>query len=248
MKKILFICLTTAILASCGKEITYSSDYSSAAFINASTSVTGVAPRPGVIVYIDTLAKTSSFVAYRGTSGYLGITPGARKIELRPNNNLFSNLFVDAAAGFETNKASTYVIYDTLSATNTALKTIRLTDDLSLPSDGTIKVRFLHLANNAPAVDVTLVRTSATPLDSVTLTNQSYVGPNGAAAASTLSTFTAIPRGTYSVRVKLAGTQTIALTPVTLTTLSTINGIFTLYAAGTTGGQPLTANVFRHYP
>jgi hypothetical protein len=46
--------------------------------------------------------------------------------------------------------------------------------------------------------------------------------------------------------VKLAGTQTVVLTPVAVN-LSALNGIFTLYAAGTAAGQALTANVIRHF-
>ena len=65
--------------------------------------------------------------------------------------------------------------------------------------------------------------------------------------AGTLEPFASIPQGAYSLRVKLAGTQTLALQPVNLSSLNVANGIFTLYAAGTTQGQPLTANVVRNY-
>ena len=244
MKRLFIAMIAGLSLTGCGKEINYTTNFASANFINASTSVTNSAPRPGISIFVDTLAKSASVIAYRGSTGYLGIEPGSRKLELRTNTTPTAVLFNAAAESFEVNKASSFIIYDTLSTTNTSLKVLRLNDDLSLPTAGNIKVRFLHLANNAPAVDLTLVRTSVTPNDSVTLTNRSYIGASP--VASTLEPFATIPQGAYTLKVKLAGTQTVALT-ASLSSLNAANGIFTLYAAGTTQGQPLTANVVRNY-
>ncbi len=232
-------------LAGCGKENTYSTNFASAVFINASPSVTNANPRPGINIFVDTVVKSGSVIAYRGSTGYLGIEPGSRKLELRTNTTPAAVLYSAAAENFEVNKASSFIIYDTLSTANTALKVIRLSDDLTLPTAGNIKVRFLHLANNAPAVDLTLVRTSVTPNDSITLTNKSYIGATPTISA--LEPFASIPQGAYTLKVKLAGTQTVALT-ASLSALNTTNGIFTLFAAGTTQGQALTANAVRHNP
>jgi hypothetical protein len=243
MKKIFFVIATGMLIAGCGKVIEYSTNFGSATFINASTSLTGVIPRPGAIVFIDTVPKITSLIPYRGASGYLGIEPGARRVELRTNTTPSTSiLLLSDKENFEINKANTYVLYDTISASN-SLKVLKLDDDLVIPSPGNIKVRFLHLANNAPAVDVTLLRTSVTPNDSVTINNQSYVANNSGISA--LSAFITIPQGTYTARVKLAGTQTVALS-ASLAAFNSTNGIFTVFAAGTTGGQALTANVFRH--
>lgn len=244
MKRLFITMIAGLSLAGCGKEISYTTNYASAIFINASPSITNAAPRPGVNLFVDTLVKSGSVIAYRGNTGYLGIEPGSRKLELRTNTTPITVLFSAAAENFEANKASSFIIYDTLSSLNSSVKVLRLSDDLSLPTAGNIKVRFLHLANNAPAVDLTLVRTSVTPNDSVTLTNRSYIGATP--TASTLEPFASIPQGAYTLKVKLAGTQTVALTAA-LSSLNAANGIFTLYAAGTTQGQALTANVVRHY-
>jgi Domain of unknown function (DUF4397) len=244
MKRLFIAMIAGLSLTGCGKENNYTTNFASATFINASPSVNNAAPRPGINIFVDTLAKSASVIAYRSSTGYLGIEPGSRKLELRTNTTPTAVLFNAAAESFEANKASSFIIYDTLSATNTSLKVLRLNDDLSLPTAGNIKVRFLHLANNAPAVDLTLVRTSVTPNDSVTLTNRSYIGASP--VASTLEPFASIPQGAYTLKVKLAGTQTVALTAA-LSSLNAANGIFTLYAAGTTQGQALTANVVRHY-
>jgi hypothetical protein len=244
MKRLFIAMIAGLSLAGCGKENSYTTNYASAIFINASPSINNAAPRPGVNLFVDTLVKSGSVIAYRGSTGYLGIEPGSRKLELRTNTTPTTVLFSAAAENFEVNKASSFIIYDTLSSLNSSVKVLRLSDDLSLPTAGNIKVRFLHLANNAPAVDLTLVRTSVTPNDSVTLTNRSYIGATP--TASTLESFASIPQGVYTLRVKLAGTQTVALSAA-LSALNAANGIFTLYAAGTTQGQPLTANVVRHY-
>lgn len=246
MKKLLSVLIAGGMLAGCGKDNTYSTDFASVNFINASTSLTNVAPRPGAVVFVDTSIKVSGPIGYRGSSGYLGVYPGARNVEIRSAvARPFTTILQSASENFETNRASTIVLYDTSSATNN-VKWVRLSDDLSLPGTNSVKVRFLHLANNAPAVDVTLVRTSVTPNDSATITNRSYIGasPNGAS----LSPFIEIPQGAYTLRVKLAGTQTVVLSTSLANILNVRNGIYTLYAAGTTGGQALTPNVFRHFP
>jgi hypothetical protein len=122
---------------------------------------------------------------------------------------------------------------------------MRLTDDLTLPAAGRSHVRLVHAAQNAPAVDVTLVRTSATPLDSVTITNRSYIGSNPTEATVTASsTFTSIPAGNYSIRIKLAGTQTLARNPQAVTIAN--GGLYTLVAVGTARNIALQAVSFRN--
>ncbi len=242
MKKIIGFFAGTILLASCGKVNDFTNEFGTVLVLNASPSA-ATAATTAMNVYIDTLIKTSAAINFRANSGYLAASIGPRTIQTRPNNNARVNYVNLTDQQIDFNKASTLVVYDTLTATSTSLRSVMLTDDLSLPATGQVKVRFLHLANNAPAVDVTLLRTSGATLDSVTLTNRSFIGttPN----ASTLSAFTGIPSGIYTIRVKLAGTQTLALAPVAAS-LNALNGIYTLFAAGTAAGQPLSANAIRH--
>lgn len=242
MKKIIGFFAGTMFLVSCGKVNDFTNEFGTVLVLNVSPST--ATPATAMSVYIDTLVKSAAPLSYRLNSGYLAASIGPRTIQTRPAGNARINYVNLTNQQIDFNKATTLVIYDTLTATNTALRSVRLTDDLALPTAGQVKVRFLHLANNAPAVDITLLRTSATVPDSVTLTNRTFIGtsPN----AANLSIFAGIPRGVYSIRVKVAGTQTIALTPVAVN-LSALNGIYTLYAAGTAVGAPLTANVLRHF-
>lgn len=242
MKKIIGFFATILLLIACGKENKFNTEFGSILVINASPSASTATTTMNV--FFDTLIKVGSPIAFRGNSGYLAATPGSRTIQVRPAGSNAINYINLTNQQVEFNKATTLVVYDTTTASSTALRSVRLNDDLSLPASGQVKVRFLHLAPNAPAVDVTLVRTSGTTVDSVTLTNRSYLGTNPNAAS--LSAFAGIPSGVYTIRVKLAGTQTVALQS-TNANLSALNGIYTLFAAGTAVGAPLTNNIIRHF-
>ncbi len=242
MKKIIGFFAGTILLVSCGKVNDFTNEFGTVLVLNSSPSA--ATSTSAMNVYIDTLVKTAAAVTYRSNSGYLAASIGPRTIQTRPAINAAINYVNLTNQQIDFNKATTLVVYDTTTASSNSLRSVMLTDDLSLPATGQVKVRFLHLANNAPAVDITLLRTSAATPDSVTLTNRTFIGATPNAAA--LSAFAGIPSGTYSIRVKLAGTQTIALTPVTAN-LSALNGIYTLFAAGTAVGAPLTANVLRHF-
>jgi hypothetical protein len=252
MKKIIGFLALGAVLASCGKENTFTTDFGSVNIINAAPVVsTAFAPLlPTFTLFVDTSIRANTALTYRGATGYQAVTPGVRNLSLRLAGNTNRVLWTANNQQINNGQGYTYLIYDTLPIPVTATSTYRgvqLVDDLNLPATGQAKVRFAHLAINAPAVDVTLLRTSVTPNDSVTISNRSYLGaaPTLATIAQT-ATFSAIPAGTYSLRVKAAGTQTLALAPATVTIGN--QNIFTFYAAGTAQGQALTANAFRHYP
>ncbi|HVG13572.1 MAG TPA: DUF4397 domain-containing protein [Chitinophagaceae bacterium] len=246
MKKILFGLLITGMIAGCGKENIYSNDFSSAVFINASPG------SPSVTVFIDTIPQVAAAIAYRSNSGYRSVQPGARNLEFRTTTN-----FVTTKRGggptenFVANTASSYFLYDTLTVSNQNFRVLKLSDDLTVPAKGSAMVRFVPLAIKAPAVDVTFLRTSNTPNDSVTFTNRAYVGDAPSAdALKALSLFTPIPIGTYTVKLKTAGTQNVlaSSTSNVLTGTTGLTGIFTFYSAGTAQGQPLAISSFRHYP
>jgi hypothetical protein len=258
MKK-LFNILTIGsafLFASCDKEATELTAQSSAAvaFIHAAPTPPHAAgtAAPAVDILIDDLLSNGSrrlsfgLVSAGGGVGnggaYMPITPGSRTIKISPDSGKTN--FINATLQFEAKKAYTVVAYDTLAASGSrTLRAVQLTDDLTVPSGTNVHVRFLHLAPLAPAVDITLLRTSPST-DSVTLSNRSYLGatPN----ASALSAFAPIPGGTYTIRVKLPGTQTVVASFALGANLSS-GRIVTLAATGTARGQALGAMVLRHY-
>jgi hypothetical protein len=242
---------TAFLFASCDKEALELTAQSSAsvAFIHAAPTLP---PTTAVDILIDDLVSnggrrlTYGAVSVGGGAGnggaYMPITPGSRTIKISPDSGKTN--FINATLQFEAKKAYTVVAYDTLAASGTrTLRAVQLTDDLTAPSGTNVHVRFLHLAPLAPAVDITLLRTSPST-DSVTLTNRSYLGatPN----ATALSAFAPIPGGTYTIRVKLPGTQTVVATFALGATLSS-GRIITLAAIGTARGQALNAMALRHF-
>lgn len=251
MKKLLNILTIGAglLLVSCEKqalELT-AQNAATVAFIHAAPGA------PTVDVLVDDLISNGSRRLTYGTvsagggvgngGAYMPITPGLRNIKVSPDSGRTN--VVSANLQFDPSKAYTVAVYDTLLASGTpALRAVQLTDDLSIPSGSNVHVRFLHLAPNAPAVDITLLRT-APSVDSVTLSNRAYIGatPN----AGVLSAFTPIPGGTgYTLRVKLAGTQTVVASFNLAGNLAS-GRILTLGAIGTARGASLSAMMLRHY-
>jgi hypothetical protein len=249
MKKTIQIICGVALfsLAACDKDALKLNDK-----VNAAFGVIHAAPgAPTVDIVVNGLvANGSRRLAYRTVSAgggtgnggiYMPIEAGTGNIKISPDSGKTN--VVNADLVFATNSASTIVVYDTLAATGAPLlRFVQLSDDLTAPATGNVHVRFLHLAPLAPTVDVTLIR--GTNVDSVTLTNRSYIGatPN----AATLSTFAPITGGAvYTYKIKLAGTQTVVLTGSLAANL-TAGRIVTISAVGSAKGQALGALVARH--
>jgi hypothetical protein len=262
MKKLLIVLLLGSAFTSCMKKvdkIEVSNNFSSAAFINASPSATFGATSG--VVFIDNFLQSTGGIAYRGVSSplYLAVAPGTHNVQFRAATIDSTVLVNRPSENFNAGAAYTYVVYDTV-MTNIgprSLRSVRLTDDLSLPgakSDSLGKVRFLHLAPNQGPVDVTFLRTNQGHLDSVTISGRSYIGNNPTPdQVAQLSQFsTTLPfafAGTYSIKVKTAGTQTVIASGLfALTTSAFGQGIATVYLAGSAQGQGLTVNVVRHFP
>lgn len=253
MNKILVALAIIVVLNSCGKTIDYTeAKFSATMFINASPS------NPVFNILVDGVNQTNTALVYRASSLYLNIRPGVRKVNVQSNNiALPTDFAVFNAEQFDENKAATIVVYDTLLTPTGTLRTIRLTDDLTPAPDGFIKVRYLPLADRAPLSDITFLRTTVTPNDSVTITNQSFIGFTPTAASiTTLSTFVQIPAGNYIIKQKAAGTQTVlAITPTPsaagsfITSIGGIfKGAFTVYSVGNVRGLPLAISFTRNNP
>ncbi|WP_207495167.1 DUF4397 domain-containing protein [Aridibaculum aurantiacum] len=129
---------------------------------------------------------------------------------------------------------------------------IQLRDNLSLPAENTIKVRFVHAAPSTGPVDVTFARGTT---DSVTLTNRTMLSSGN---AGTAEVFTQIPvtRGTtthatsYTIRVKTAGTGNVIASGTTNlggVFTSPQNKIYTFYLRGGVSNTALGLGVTRNY-
>ncbi len=151
---------------------------------------------PAVDVRVDeTVALTN--VPYFTASGYLPVNAGVRR--LRVNAAGTATTVIDASPTLAANTDYTVIAAGLLAN----IAPIVLTDDNSAPTAGNVKIRVVHGAASAPAVDVYVTApgaalTGATPV----LTNVPFRAASG---------YLTVPAGSYRVRVTLAGTQTVAI-------------------------------------
>ena len=248
MKKLtnclLLIISVIAITVGCGKENPAAPKYSSVLYVNASPAII-TAPTHSVLID-DSLLTGSLVLGYISTSGYLGLLPGTHTVKVRQDLTPFNTISANGPSLFEVNKAYTVVGYDSLSTSNT-IRTMKLNDDLGVPDVNSAKMRFWQLAPNYPSttantVDVTFLRTSITPNDSVTLFNKTF--PGATPVTANFETFTTIPSGSYTVKFKQPATQTVITT-----TALTVNRrkIYSLYLTGTAGGRGLGLGLVTHF-
>jgi len=250
MKKILGLALASIVVGtSCKKAFEQPDDFSSFAVIHASPVAT-TAPTDTLHVFVGGERYTNAAGAtYLTTTTYLPILTGTHEINIRRKNVATSALYANSfTATMAKGEIFSYFVYDTTTAPTSQARVLKLKDNLTLPATTNSHVRALHLAPNAPAVDIVLLRTSVTPNDSVTISNRSFIGvsPN----ESALAAFTPVPRGVYTVKFKVAGTQTVAISVAVDMSRGadvTQGGIFTIYASGTAKGQPLAVRSIRHF-
>lgn len=151
---------------------------------------------PNVDVLVDGAVALAN-VPYRAASSYLAVPAGTRELQVRAAGTTTTVIDADAplAAG------SAYTVLATGLLANIA--PLVLTDDLSAPAAGNARVRLVHAAPSAGAVDIYVTAPTA----------------DIAAAAPTLanvpfraaSDYLQVPAGTYRVRVTPTGTKTVAI-------------------------------------
>lgn len=178
---------------------------------------------PNVDVLLDgTLALSN--VPFRTASSYLAVPAGTRNLRVRAAGT--STVVIDQNAA--TVAGRSYTVLATGRAAS--LAPLVLEDDLTAPAAGSVKLRVVHAAPAAGAVDVyvtapTADLATATP----TLGNVAFRAASG---------YLTVPAGTYRVRVVPAGTKTVAIdvNAVTLTS-GQIRTAVAVDAVG--GGAPL---------
>ncbi len=221
-------------------------------FIHAAPDTLAILPQvqPAYDIVVDGLVANGSrrltygLVSQGGgggnSPGYMPILEGTRNIKISRDSGRTN--VIEASFSFDKNSAYTVIAYDTLATPSSKLKVVRLNDNLAVPAAGNTHVRFVHAAPNAPAVDITFLR-SAPSVDSVTILNKSYLG--AAPNADGLSAFTPVPSGTYTMKIKAAGTQTVLAT-MSLSTNLASGRIYTYYAIGTAQRRALSVINTRH--
>lgn len=157
---------------------------------------------PDVDVLVDE-AEVLSDVPYLAASEYLAVPPGGRNLKVNAAGTETTVIDADVTL----TDATDYTII--ASGPVAAIAPIVLQDDNSAPTAGNARVRAIHGAPSAPAVDI-------------------YVTAPGADLAAETPVLTGVefgdaadyieaPAGDYQVRVTPAGTKTVAIDSGTLT-------------------------------
>ena len=177
---------------------------------------------PAVDILVDSY-KVARGLAFPSNTGYVPVRSGERRI--RVNVAGTSTTVIDAQVPFAARR--NYSIF----AVNqvASIEPLVLEDDLTRPAPGKTHVRFIHLSPDAPAVDV------AVQGGPVVFANKSF---------KEYTPFTPLPAGTYDLEVRVAGTNTVALS---LPGVRFKEGrIYTVFAKGLlngTGAQALGAGL-----
>lgn len=240
--------LIATIAISCDKEATPlgTRDNSGIAFINAAPGI------PRISVYVDTgrMNFAAGQINYLGGSLNSAIPSGRQVVNLDTlaATGIYKPALATTTFDFVPGKMHTFIMYDTINSEAPGkARILRLNDDLSLPALGRAKVRVLHLAPTAPRVDIKLFRTTTTGLDSVQFNNVGYIGGGTSLNEAALSAFTDVPSAVYTVRVFLAGTQTLVVSAsCDLNNAADRLRMRTLYVTGGAKGLPIIATSFRH--
>ena len=144
---------------------------------------------PAVDVWVNGVVVLED-VEFRDFSGYLDVGAGAHRIQVSPANQTMP-IVIDAQVSLDEGT------YTTVAATGRLadIGPLVLTDDVARDANAA-RVRFIHAGPDAPAVDIT--RTDGTVLFSDVEFNEA-------------GAYVDVPGGSYDLQVRLAGTETVAL-------------------------------------
>ena len=175
---------------------------------------------PSVDVLVDGQVVLTS-VPFKASSPYLTVPAGARNLRVRASANP-SLVVIDVTPTLAASTDYTVIARNLVASIEPWL----LIDDNTAPATGEIKLRLVHSAPGAPAVDIYVTTPGADlGISTPVLTDVPY------AAASNYLT---APAGTYQVRICPANTTTVAIDSGALTL--TAGQIRTAVAVDNPGG------------
>jgi len=156
-----------------------------------------------VDVLIDGKAVESAvaFDSVTPSSGYLSVSSGSRKLEVRANGGT-----TDYFSGTPTfNNGAAYTIVATGAVGNNTVVSPVFTDDNSAPTSGNAKLRFIHASPSGPTpVDIYVVAPG---------TDISGVSPSISSIAYTnASAYLSVPAGTFDILITPAGLKAVDIT------------------------------------
>ncbi len=151
-----------------------------------------------VDVLIDgkTVESAVAFNSVTPSSGYLSVSSGGRKLEVRQ-----SGTTTDYFSGTPTfNSGAAFTVVATGAVGNNTVVAPVFTDDNSAPTSGNAKLRFIHASPSGPTpVDIYVVAPG---------TDIGGVSPSISSVAYTnASTYLSVPAGTFDILITSAGSK-----------------------------------------
>jgi len=204
--------LCTTVLFSCKKDDPYDFKDTIAAnvnLINASPDVGSVS------LFVENILRTPAPVTFGTASGYNKTLLGSQKVEIKSASG--EATLISTTAQLDANGNYTYMLIGPSSAPGM----LTITDDLTAPSAGKAKIRFVNASPNA--ADAVLLFNNG----SAGFSNQNYRG---------ISNYIEVAPGTYAANIAV-GTSRSERVNVTLES----GRIYTIYARGSVGGTGTNA-------
>ncbi|MVN21048.1 DUF4397 domain-containing protein [Mucilaginibacter arboris] len=170
---------------------------------------------------LNSTKKNSTSITFPGTSGYVTTTPGMPylQIALATTPGVY---FYNATLNLKTD--SSYSVFITGTTQPQAYTSVFTWDDLSSPSIGKAKVRFVNASLSSTNLDVTINAVAG-------FTNVAFKG---------VGKFVEVPAGTYEFRAYSTGSTSSSLAILSNQVLAD-GKVYTLYAQGVVGNTATTS-------
>ena len=148
---------------------------------------------PNVDILVNDSITLYSDVPFRGIGDYMTVPAELYNVKIVPTRGAPEDAVIDANVNLFYGSSTTIVALDEVAN----ITPLVLSDDNSRVQWGKVRARFVHASPDAPAVDIKVVGGPIIFADV----------PFGAA-----SDYMTFPAGTYDLEVRVAGTETVALT------------------------------------
>lgn len=174
-----------------------------------------------VELYLDDVKASASAVPYGNASAYATIAAKQYNVKLAASNTI--NAIAETSVNLNSGRFYSIYAYDTLLSGK--IKVFATEDDLAAPAAGKAKVRFLHLSPTDVAVDILANNT-------VVFGNRKFADN---VSDGSKANFAQLDAGTYTIDVKLAGSNAGSLLTVPGITVEA-GKIYTVIARGKVTG------------
>jgi LPXTG-motif cell wall-anchored protein len=176
---------------------------------------------PAVDVWVDGNVAFSN-APFQGITDYASLAAGSYQVQVTPTGAT-EPVVIDAALDLAASTDYTVVAVGMLAD----IEPLVLVDNNAAPAAGKAHVRFVHASPDAPAVDIAVADGGP-----VLFSNIAFKG---------VGDYLPVDAGTYDLEVRLAGTDTVALS---VPGVALADGtVYTIFAMGLAAGEPALAAV-----